>query len=259
MTSTPSVELIPKIRAAASKALALDPSLGEAHLDLAEAFLAEFDWAKSEQEFQKALELSPGNALVHRYYAFYLGKVGRIPEATAEVRRALDLDPISPFLATGLADALYYQRSYGEAMEQYRRALELDSNFGFALRGLGRLYVQNGNYQQGIRELLEAQKVMGDDPISEGDLGHAYAVSGKPAEALRILQVLLDRSHHGGSSALAISRIYFGLGEMDQGFKWLQKSVDQHELGLNLEAEPLYDPIRSDPRFGALIRRMNLS
>src|SRR5262249_33727922 len=166
-------------------------------------------------------------------------------------RRALDLDPISPFLATGLADALYYQRSYGEAMEQYRRALELDSNFGFALRGLGRLYVQNGNYQQGIRELLEAQKVMGDDPISEGDLGHAYAVSGNLAEARRILGFLLEQSQHGRSPALAIARIYFGLGDIDRVFEWLQKSVDQHELGLNLKAEPLYDPIRSDPRLGA--------
>ena len=102
MTATPSEELIPKIRSAASKALELDPSLGEAHLDLAETFLAGFDWPNADLEFKRALELSPSDAVAHRYYAFYLEKVGRFSEATSEVRRALDLDPISSFVGQGL-------------------------------------------------------------------------------------------------------------------------------------------------------------
>jgi TolB-like protein len=110
MTAMPSKELVPKIRSAATRALELDPTLGEAHLDLAETFLAGFDWANAELEFKTALALSPSDTVAHRYYAFYLEKMGRFSEATSEVRKALDLDPISTFVGEGLGDALYYER-----------------------------------------------------------------------------------------------------------------------------------------------------
>jgi len=164
MTGTPSAELIPKIRSAASRALELDSSLGEAHLDLAETFLVDYEWDQAEREFKTALQLSPGEALAHRYYAFYLSKVGRPAEATSEVKTALDLDPISPFLASGLADSLYYERRFNEAADQYRKTLELDPAYGFALRGFGRLLVHTKSYNEGIRRLLEARKSNGRRP-----------------------------------------------------------------------------------------------
>jgi TolB-like protein/Tfp pilus assembly protein PilF len=259
MTATPSQELVPKIRSAASKALELDPTLGEAHLDIAETFLAAFDWPNAELEFKKALELSPSDAVAHRYYAFYLEKVGRFSEATSEVRRALDLDPISTFVGEGLGDALYYERRYGDAAEQYRSALELDPSFGFALRSLGRVYIRQGKFDAGIEELLAASKVMQGDPMTTGELAQAYALSGRRAKATALLQTLLTRSEDGRPPALAISKVYFALGDKDRGFYWLEKSVNDHELTLDLKAEPLYDVIRSDPRFAALLRRMSLS
>ena len=259
MTATPSEELIPKIRSAASKALELDPSLGEAHLDLAETFLAGFDWPNADLEFKRALELSPSDAVAHRYYAFYLEKVGRFSEATSEVRRALDLDPISTFVGQGLGDALYHERRYADAAEQYRSVLELDPSFGFALRSLGRLYIRQGRFNDGIQELLAACKVMEGDPMTSGELAQGYALSGQRAKAITILQTLLTRSVDGRPPALAISKIYFALGDKGRGFYWLKKSVDEHELTLDLKAEPLYDVIRSDPRFSALLRRMNLT
>jgi adenylate cyclase len=258
MTGTPSAELIPKIRGAASKALELDSSLGEAHLDLAETFLVDYEWDKAEREFKTALQLSPGEALAHRYYAFYLGKVGRSAEATREVKTALDVDPISPFLASGLADSLYNERRFREAAEQYRKALELDPAYGFALRGFGRLLVHTESYGEGLRRLLEARKVMDGDPVVEGELGYAYAVSGGGGKAREILEGLLSRPGRGFGSALPISKVYFGLAENDRGFEWLEKAVEQHELGLDLTTDPVYDGLRSDPRFQALLRKMNL-
>jgi len=259
MTATPSAELIPKIREAASKALELDSSLGEAHLDLAETFLVDYEWDKAERELKTALELSPGEALAHRYYAFYLGKVGRSPEATSEVKTALDLDPISPFLASGLADSLYNEGRFSEAAAQYRKTLELDPAYGLALRGFGRLLVHTKSYKEGIQRLLEARRVMDGDPMVEGELGYAYAVSGSGRRAREILQALLNRPSRGFGSALPISKIYFGLGENNRGFEWLKKAVDDHELGLDLKTDPAYDGLRSDPRFRALLRKMNLT
>ena len=258
MTAMPSEELVPKIRSAASKALELDPTLGEAHLDMAETFLAGFDWPNAELEFKKALALSPSDAVAHRYYAFYLEKVGRFSEATNEVRRALDLDPISTFVGEGLGDALYYERRFPLAVEQYRSVLELDPSFGFALRSLGRLYIRQGRFEDGIEQLRAAGKVMEGDPMTAGELAQAYALSGRRSDARAILQTLLTRSEDGRLPALAISKIYFALGDTDRGFQWLDKSVDEHELTLDLKAEPLFDMVRADPRFFALLHRMNL-
>ena len=258
ITGTPSAELIPKIRGAASKALELDSSLGEAHLDLAETYLVDYEWDKAEREFRTALQLSPGEALAHRYYAFYLGKVGRAAEATREVKTALELDPISPFLASGLADSLYNERRFSEAAEQYRKALELDPAYGFALRGFGRLLVHTESYGEGLHRLLEARKVMDGDPMVEGELGYAYAVSGSGGKARETLEGLLSRPGRGFGSALPISKVYFGLRDNDRGFDWLTRAVDQHELGLDLKTDPVYDGLRPDPRFQALLRMMNL-
>ncbi|HLK50735.1 MAG TPA: hypothetical protein VKT49_21490 [Bryobacteraceae bacterium] len=259
ITARPSEELIPKIRSAASKALELDPTLGEAHLDVAETFLARFDWPNAELEYRKALELSPGDAVAHRYYAFYLEKMGRFSEATGEARRALDLDPISPFVGEGLGEALYYERRYADAAKQYRSVLELDPSFGFALRSLGRLYVRQGRFQDGIEQLLAARKVMEDDPMTAGELAEAYAFAGARAQANTILQTLLTRSEDGRLPALAISKVYFALGDKDRGFYWLEKSIAEHELTLDLKAEPVFDTVRSDPRFFALLHRISLS
>jgi TolB-like protein/Tfp pilus assembly protein PilF len=259
MTAMPSEELVPKIRSAASKALELDPTLGEAHLDLAETFLAGFDWPNAEREFKKALALSPSDAVAHRYYAFYLEKIGRFSEATSEVRKALDLDPISTFVGEGLGDALYYERRYTDAAEQYRSVLELDGSFGFALRSLGRLYIRQGRFQDGIEQLRAAGKVMESDPMTAGELAQGYALSGRRPEARAILQTLLTRSEDGRLPALAISKVYFALGDNDRGFQWLSRSVEEHELTLDLKSEPLFDTVRADPRFAALLLRMNLS
>jgi hypothetical protein len=121
------------------------------------------------------------------------------------------------------------------------------------------LYIRQGQFHDGIQQLRAAGKVMEGDPMTAGELAQAYALSGRGSDARAILQTLLTRSEGGRLPALAISKIYFALGDHDRGFQWLSRSVEEHELTLDLKSEPLFDMVRGDPRFVALLRRMNLS
>jgi len=255
-SNTPPPELIPKIRDAATKALELDGSLGEAHLDLAMAFDYDFDWDQAEAEFKKGLELNPGDAVAHRLYSIHLITIGRVDEALREDNTGLDLDPVSPFMEQGLARSLYFARRYDEAIEQYHKALALDPNFRLAHWGLSTTYFVSGKYSQGMAELLEANH-LSDDPSAQGRLGYGYALTGKTAEARKILAEL-DRAKSGSVRFRDLARIYIGLGDKDRAFEYLRKSVSQKEGYIYLKADPLYDPLRSDPRFTELLRRMHL-
>ncbi len=259
-TTTPPGKVVPKIRAAATKALQLDSTLVQAHLDLARASEFEYNWAAAEQEFRKGLELNPGDEMAHVWYANYLLRAGRAKEALAENQKALDLDPVSPYLAQSVAGALYYLRRYDDAIEQYRKALALDPNFGLTHRGLGIVYIRKGMYAQGIGELQAAAKLTEQDASPNGHLGYAYALSGNQAEARELLHELLARSGGEPSVAPAIARIYIGLAENDQAFQWLQTAVNkQAGAVLPIKLDPFFDPLRSDPRFGDLMRVMKLN
>ena len=255
-TDTPAPEVIPKIRDAASKALSLDSSLGEAHLDLAMAFDYDFDWDQAEKEFKNGMDLNPGDAVAHRLYSVHLITTGQLNEALKEEKIALDLDPVSPFMAQGMGRSLFFARRYDEAIEQYRKALMLDPNFRLAHWGLGTTYIVNGMYPQGLAELLEASR-LSDDSSAAGRLGYAYAVTGNTAAAQKILADL-EHSKGGSIRSRDIARIYLGLGDKSRAFEWLGKSVDRKVAYLYLKADPVYDPLRADRRFTELLRRMRL-
>ncbi len=252
-------EIVPRIEAAAFRALQLDDTLGQAHLDLASAYEFENRWAEAEKEFQKGLELNPGDEMAHRWYATYLMKVGRSEEALAENQKALDLDPVSPYMAQGMGGSLFYARRYDDAIEQYRKALALEPNFGMTHRGLAVAYIQKGMYSQAISELQTSRQLVSDDSSVSGYLGYAYALSGNKAKANEILRGLLSRSRSEPSLALGIARIYVGLGDKGDAFQWLETAIDHPRPFLLLKVDPLFDPLRSDPRFAGLLRRMNLS
>jgi TolB-like protein/Flp pilus assembly protein TadD len=257
-TATSSDEVIPKIREVASKALALDPNFGEAHLQLGEAFFLEYDWPRAEQELKRAVELSPGDPVVHRWRSYYFDRVGRLEEALAETTTAQELDPVSPYMAEGVAESYRSLRRNDEAIQQSQKALALEPNFVMALRGLGISYIRKERYEEGVAELKKALQVNGADAGVDGELGYAYAISGKQAEAQELLAKLLDQSKRGPFHALTIAELYIGLGDKDRAIQWLGKAVDQHEIRLSLKTDPLFDAIRSDPRFEALLRRMKL-
>ena len=251
-------DLIPKIRAAASKALELDPAIGEAHIDLALAFEYNFEWQPAAEEFRKGLEFSSGDAIAHRWYANYLLTTGQFDRAMSEGKRALELDPVSPYMAQGVARAFYHMHRFDDAIREFQKALALEPNFGRTLQGLGRAYLAKGSYSQGISETEKGVQVMGHDSVITAQLGYAYAVNGNTAGAQQILDGFFAQLRRGPFSARAIAEVYIGLKDKDRAFEWLRKSVDQKEVNMYLKTDPIYDSLRSDPRFADLLRRANL-
>jgi TolB-like protein/Flp pilus assembly protein TadD len=257
-TSTSTNEVIPEIRRVASKALELDPQFGEAHLQLGEAAFLEYDWPRAERELQRAVKLSPSDAVVHRWYSYYLGRMGRLDEELAETLAAQELDPVSPYLADGVASSYRDLRRYDDAIEQYQKALALEPNFAMSIRGLGITYLFRGQPETGLIQLQRVAQIEKEDSSVDGELGYAFAISGKRAQAQSILAKLLDKSVRGAVHPLHVAQIYIGLGDRDRAFEWLSKAVDQHEISLSLKTDPMFDPLRADPRFAGLLRRMKL-
>ena len=255
--ATPALEVVPKIDAAASKALELDPKLGEPHIDLAVSAEYKFDWATAEKEFKKGLELSPGNVLGHIWYAWYLALAGRKEEELTQKTIAARLDPVSPYAVESIGRYYSAVGRYDAAIEQYRSALALEPNFGLAHEGLGEAYLLQGMCGDAIEQLRLANESM-PGPRRMARLGYAYAVCGHTTEARRILRDFLNEPRHGAIPALAIAEIYLGLGDKDRAFSWLEKAIDERDLDVSLKWDANLESLRSDPRFNALLRRMKL-
>ena len=258
VATTPPLDVVSEIKFAASKALELQPSLGEAHFDLAVAAEYEFDWQTAEREFKKGLELSPENAVGHLWYAKYLAIVNRRNEVLAHRQIAARLDPVSPYAVQAVAGYLSVTGHYPEAIAQFRSALTLEPNFGLALQGLGVAYALDGRCDDAIEQLQLANKWMGG-PRRMALLGWVYGLCSRPGEAHQILRDFLEQSRQGRFPALAIAQVYIGLGEKDRAFEWLDKAIDQRDLDVTLQWDSPYEVLRSDERFARLLRRMKLA
>jgi TolB-like protein/DNA-binding winged helix-turn-helix (wHTH) protein/Tfp pilus assembly protein PilF len=257
---TPAKEAFTKAREAAAKALELDDSLAEAHNALAavkEDY--DWDWLGAEREFQRAIELNPGYATAHQWYAELLSELGRHEQALAQIKQGQQLDPFSLIVNVVYADAL---RTAGEddlAIEQLRKTLEIDPNFAHAHFHLGMTYLRKGTFAEAIAEFQRAATLSPNVTDYKGGLGYAYARAGKRAEARKVLDELKERSRRRYVSWFYIAVIYAGLDEKDQAFTCLEKAYTQHEQGfVVMNREPMFDPLRSDPRFADLLLRMNL-
>jgi tetratricopeptide (TPR) repeat protein len=258
-TSTPSLELIPRIREAASRALAIDATLGEAHLDLARAAGYEWNWPYAEQEYRRALALSPSSASVHHHYGYFLLQTGRVEEALAESRIALELDPISTTAGQFAGRLLYFARRYDDAIALLTKAVETNPSRGVLHQTLGLAYLARpSTYAQGIAESVRARDLMEKDPLTTSQLGYAYALGGRKAEAHELLAEL-EKGSDGSVRALAVARVYAGLDDRGRALAWLSKAIDQRDVALFLQADPVFDRLRGDPRFLALLRRVNFN
>ena len=257
VATTPPLEIVPEIKAAASKALELQPSLGEPHFDLAVAAEYEFDWQTAEKEFKKGLELSPENAVGHLWYAKFLAIVNRRDEVLAHRQIAARLDPVSPYAVQAVGGYLSVTGHYPEAIAQFRSALSLEPNFGLALQGLGVAYALDGKCENAVEELQLANKWM-SGPRRIALLGWVYGRCGQAKAARHILGDFLEQSRRGRFPALAIAQVYIGLGEKDRAFEWLDKAIDQKDLDVTLRWDSPYAGLRSDARFNLLLRRMKL-
>jgi len=256
-----SKEAYPKAREAAQKALVIDDALGEAHASLAE-IKTNYDWDRlaGEREFQRAIELNPSYPIAHLWYANALWRVGRFDQAIAEDRRALELDPLSAVANWMLGQTFYFARRYDEAREQLRKTLEMEPAFLGAQLFLGLTYIQESKYEEGIAELEKARAdYPGNGSAILSYLAYGYAVSGRRADAQKVLDELTKLSKQKYVEAESRATIYAGLGEKDKTFEWLNKGYEDREFFMSfVRVDPIFDPLRSDPRFADLLRRMNL-
>ena len=252
----PPQEAMPKAKAAARKALELDDGLAETHVSMGWVSLYyDWDWVTAGKHFERAIALNPNSPLAHLEYANYLSALGRSNESISETQRALDLDPVSPLFHSGLAWQLYASRRFDGAIEQYRKTLEFDPTFPPARFGLGFAYAAKGMYR---KALAEFEKLPPDQ--RDACLAYVHARMGETSQALRILDELKARSKQSYVPASAFAMIYLGLEDKDQAFTWLEKAYEERSFRFlaSVEVDPLWDPLRSDPRFADLLCRLSL-
>ncbi len=258
----PPREAYPKAKAAATKALELDSMLGEAHTALALAsLLYDWNWQTAENEFKQAIALGPNYGPAHQWYAVYLIAMGRHEEALAENERAEKLEPLSLTIISNFGWILYNARQYDQAIERCRKALEMDPNFALAHIYLGRAYLGKGMYAEAVAEFEKSSPLFVTGNKRSPELGYVYAVAGKRSDALKELDQYKKRWKRTGLPGFPyyVAVTYVGLGETDQAFAWLQKAYEENYPWLIfLKVEPRLDPLRSDPRFQDLVRRIGL-
>jgi TolB-like protein/DNA-binding winged helix-turn-helix (wHTH) protein/Flp pilus assembly protein TadD len=251
-------EALPKAKAAAIKALELDSALGEAHNSLAFC-LDGFDWdfESAGKEFLRAIELNPGYATAHHWYAWHLALLHRYDEAIAEMRKAENLDPLSLVINADLAELLVLAHSYDESILQSRKTIEMDPNFGLAHNHLAQAYLRKQMNDEAVAELQKAAQLSGGSPTCIANLARAYVASGKTSQAEKLLSELKKRSNPSHSFASEIAVIYVALGDTDQAIAWLKIGYEER-FNPGVLLRPGFDPLRSDPRFQDLVRRIGL-
>jgi TolB-like protein/DNA-binding winged helix-turn-helix (wHTH) protein/Tfp pilus assembly protein PilF len=251
-------EALPKAKAAAIKALELDGSLSEAHTSLGYSLRA-FDWDfdSAGKEFRRAIELNPGYATAHHWNAMNLGLLGRPQEALVEMRKAESLDPLSLIINADLAEFLLLTHSYDESVEQGRKIIEMDSTFAIGHKQLGDAYLLKHMDKEAIVELQKAVELSGRSPICIADLARAYVASGKMNEAMKLLSDLEKSSNTSFTNAPHIAMIYASMGDNDQAMHWLERAYEER-FNPSILLRSGFDPLRSDPRFEELMRRIGL-
>jgi tetratricopeptide (TPR) repeat protein len=244
---------------AATKALALDGARAEAHTALGFVKHYNWDWLAAEQDFKRAIEINPNYANAHNYYASYLMSRGRVDESIAASNRARELDPFSLAISAQRGFLLENARRYNEAIEQLRGVIAMDPNHYQAYWFLGHTYAANQQFEEAIAAAAKAVELSDRAPGALGMLGLAYGLAGRQADALKILNELLDLNKIRYVTPAALVNVYIGLGDKEQAFVWLEKAYQERSNYLAyLKVFPIIDPLRSDPRYADLVRRVGL-
>ncbi len=255
---TPSSETLPKAKLAAERALQIDDSLAEAHTSLAFVYSQSWQWEQAELEFKRAISLNPNYPTVHHWYQVQLRALGRLDEALAEIKRAQELDPLSPTFEVNLGTVYFMKGDLESAMASAKRLVELDPNYPLARVVSGAVYLKQRRYKEAIAEF---QKNVASErsAYSLSDLGHSYAIGGVRDEASAVLKELEEKYKRGESLGQYVAAVYAGLGDKDQAFAWLEKDFKARSGSLQfVTVKVSFDPLRSDPRYTDLLRRMGL-
>jgi TolB-like protein/Flp pilus assembly protein TadD len=252
------VEGARKAADAARQALSLDNNLAEAHAawGASYALFSPANFSLADRELRRAIEISPSFALAHHYLGISLVRQGRLDEGSIEFLKARELDPLSPIIARNVALPHCLKRNFARALELLRQA----NNLGPALATTWEIgvYIQNRLFDEALAELEKAKRGRKDDPILIYDTGMVYAAQGKRTEALQIIKELEAMSGANLDEAHWIAKIYAALGEKDLAFSWLDRGLATGAIGVFYKDEPVWDSIRSDPRFPDLLRRMGI-
>ncbi len=255
----PQNDFMPKGRAAAKRAVELDDRLAEAHTSL--ALVAEnydWDWQNAESEYRRAIQLDPNYATAHHWYAEYLAYQGRFNEAFVEIERARQLDPLSLIIATDYGAILYFSRQYDRAIEQFRAVLDMEPNFPRA-HLLAFAYAQKGLFEDALAD-IEKWRRIDKGPWTWAIAAYVYGRSGNREEARRTLAKLKQLNQRRQMDPAAIVLVYVGMNSKEEAFKWFEKAYSENSNALiTLKVDPIYDPLRSDPRFQDLLRRVGLA
>ncbi|MEX2110137.1 MAG: protein kinase [Gemmatimonadaceae bacterium] len=255
----PPAEAAAEAMAAAKRALEIDPTLADAHLSIGAILSHTGDLAGGLRALRKAVELNPGLAAAHNLLGRALYSYERHTEALAEMQKSVSLDPLSMMIYTGVGDAYYFARDYEKSVLQYRMSIELDPRFDGAHTGLARSLEALGRFDEARAEYEEGRRLSGGIAGPSFGLAHLEAASGNEQEARRILAALTAARSKGVVSAWGIAVLHATLGDVDEAFQWLEHAVQERSPGLILlRVHPRLDPIRKDPRYGALVRRVGL-
>jgi len=257
----PPKDAFPRAKAAVMEALEIDETLAEAHTSLAFIkTLNDWDWIGAEKEFKQAIEFNPGYATAHQWYAEHLTMTGQYAEAIAEFKRAQELDPLSLIIGVASAVTLFCgTRRYDRVMEECQKVLEMDPNFGGALNVLGMVYRERAMYEEAIEAFQKARTFDEGNTWVTAELGHAYAVSGNRSEAQKVLDELEQLSKRSYVPPDNIALVYLGFGKKNLTFEYLEKAYEDRSVGLSwLKADPIFDSLRSDPRFIKLLKKVGL-
>ena len=253
-------ELYPKQMSAVNSALKIDSRLGEAHISLAIShMLNEWDWKNSEKEFQLGIELSPNYATGHHWYAEWLLFMGKTEEAFREISLAVELDPVSQGILKDKGIFYYYTGQYNEAINMGMMTLELDPSFVPAYRLLSLAYQGMGMFDEAIAENQRWGELTGNKVKTDVALAEIYAAAGRKEDAGKIIAEVEAGKDLSGNDYRGMALVYTALGENDMAFTWLEKSYEKHEEALcSLKIDPKMDPLRSDPRFNTLLKKIGL-
>jgi len=249
-----------KAAAAATRAIEIDASLSEAHASLALVrFWYDWNWEAAEEEFLRAIELNPSYTSAYQWYAAYLNTQGRFAEAQAAQKSARELDPFSLILNMNVADPLFFSRQYDLAVQQLTTLLEHEPRFFPALFQLGRVYVQMGMHAEAIAAFEQALQFSRQQEVLPL-LAHAYALAGRTREARVILEEMTNDKTGRYVASPMVARVYLGLGEYETALDWLERGIEERSYWMVfLKNDPVYDPIRSHPRFGGLLKLVGLA
>ena len=254
----PEKEAIAKEKEFAEKALELDPELAEAHMSFALTLVADYDWRNGLKEFDRALELNPNLAFAYELQAWTVNGLGRFDEAIAKTKKAVELDPLNPFFQMSLSFYQYWARQYDDAIAQARKTLEMDPNSAITHVLLGLSFLKKGDTAGAIAELQKA-KAPNPGAWYQGYLGYAYAISGDRAKAEQALRELEESGETAIRQSNAFATIYLGLGEKEKTLDWLEKAYEQQDSACwYLKIDQIYDSVRNEPRFQALLKKIGL-